>query len=111
MPEQLTAALTLAALIAFATCAAGAGEPTITDPTIPPGSSAIARSTVAGAPLKLQSTRISATSRSAVINNQTVTPGSRLGSATILSIEPGRVVLQRGKEQFMLRTATSQVRR
>jgi hypothetical protein len=111
VPEQSTAALAFAALLAFAACAARAAEPPITDPTMPPGFSAIARDSVAGTPLKLQSTRVSASSRSAVINNQTVTPGSRMGGATVLSIEPGRVVLQRGKELVTLRTASSQVRR
>jgi hypothetical protein len=111
VPEHSTAAFAFAALLGCAAFVAQATELPITDPTIPPGFSAVARDSAAGAPLKLQSTRISDSSRSAVINNHTVTPGSRLGGATVLSIEPGRVVLQRGKELFTLRTASSQVRR
>lgn len=111
MPEQKSAALGLAALLACAVCAARAEDPPITDPTMPPGVSAIARDSVAGAPLRLQSTRVSDSSRSAVINGHIVSPGSRLGGATVLSIETGRVVLQRGKELVTLRMPSSRVKR
>jgi hypothetical protein len=107
----MTAALALAALLAFAACAARAAEPPITDPTMPPGFSSVGRDSVAGTPLKLQSTRVSASSRSAVINDHIVSPGSRVGGATVISIEPGRVVLQRGKELVTLRMPSSQVKR
>ena len=47
-----------------AACAARATELPITDPTIPPGFSAVARDSAAGAPLRLRSTRVSDSSRS-----------------------------------------------
>ena len=111
MPEQKTAALAFAALLAFAACAALAEEPPITDPTMPPGVSAVGRDSVGGTSLKLQSTRVSASSRSAVISGHIVSPGSRVGGATVLSIETGRVVLQRGEELVTLRMPSSRVKR
>jgi hypothetical protein len=103
--------IAIAALAAFAVGTARADEPPVTDPTIPPGQSAIARDPVAGTPLKLQSTHVSATKRSAVISDRVVTPGGRVGGATVLSIEPGRVVLQRGKELITLRMSAPPVKR
>jgi hypothetical protein len=101
----------MAALLLALPAAAPADELPITDPTIPPGQSAIARDPVAGVPLTLQSTRVSGSSKSAVINGTIVTTGSRVGGASVLSIEPGRVVLQRGKELVTLRMPAPQVRR
>lgn len=101
----------IAALLVALAPAALADEPPVTDPTIPPGLSTLARDPVAGTPLALQSTRVSGSSRSAVINGRIVTSGSRVGGATVLSIEPGRVVLQRGKELVTLRMPAPQVRR
>jgi hypothetical protein len=78
---------------------------------MPPGVSAVARDSAAGMPLKLQSTRVSDSSRSAVVSGHVVSPGSRVGGATVLSIETGRVVLQRGKELITLRMPSSRVKR
>lgn len=111
MREPSTAALAFAALLAFAGCPAHAADLPITDPTMPPGVSAVARDSVAGAPLKLQSTRVSDSRRSAVISGHIVSPGSRVGGATVLSIETGRVILQRGKELVTLRMPSSQIKR
>ena len=110
MPEHSTAAFAFAALLGCAAFVAQATELPITDPTIPPGFSAVVRDSAAGAPLKLQSTRVSDSSRSAVINGHVVSPGSRLGGATVLSIETGRVVLQRGKELITLRMPSSRIK-
>jgi hypothetical protein len=104
------AALLVGALLALAGSAASGDEPPITDPTMPPGVDSAARDPVAGTPLTLRSTQVSASSRSAVINERIVTPGSRVGDATVLSIEPGRVVLQRGKELITLRLPAPQVK-
>jgi len=102
------------ALIAAAVLAASAtaqAEPPVRDPTIPPGFTAVADDPAAGPALRLHSTRVSATSRSAVINDRVVTPGSKVAGATVLEIEPGRVQLQRGAERITLRIKTPDVKR
>jgi hypothetical protein len=110
--ERSIARFMLAAFACLATApVAGAGEPAITDPTIPPGVDSAVSEVVAGTPLRLSSTRVSAASRSAIVNDRVVTPGSRVGGATVVSIEPGRVTLQRGTELITLRMPAPQVKR
>ncbi len=80
-----------------------AAELPITDPTRPPQ---IMGTGAAGNPalgLRLQSTQVSATSRSATIDNRIVTVGSRIGGAVVVAIEAARVTLQRGGERVVLR--------
>jgi hypothetical protein len=100
--------LVAAGLFAFSTAAPS--EPPVRDPTVPPGFSAVASDPAAGPGLRLHSTRVSATSRSAVINDRFVTPGSTIAGATVLAIEPGRVQLQRGTERILLRIKTPDVK-
>lgn len=102
---------TLIAAAMFAVSTAAPAEPPVRDPTIPPGFAAVASDPAAGPALRLHSTRVSATSRSAVINDRVVTPGSRIAGATVLAIEPGSVQLQRGSERILLRIKTPDVKR
>ncbi len=109
MSERHRNALIAAGLLALS--AAAPAEPPVRDPTIPPGFAAIASDAGPGPALRLHSTRVSAASRSAVINDRVVTPGSKVAGATVLAIEPGRVQLQRGSERITLRIKTPDVKR
>jgi hypothetical protein len=107
--DRYRSVLIAAGLLAFS--AATPAEPPVRDPTIPPGFAAVASDPASGPGLRLHSTRVSATSRSAVINDRFVTPGSKVAGATVLAIEPGRVHLQRGTERILLRIKTPDVKR
>ncbi len=91
--------------------AAAWAEPPLRDPTVPPGVSALASDPAAGPALRLRSTQVSATSRSAVINDRIVALGSKVAGATVLAIEPGSVRLERGSERILLRISTPDVKR
>lgn len=86
-------------------------EPPVRDPTIPPGFTAAPSESGPGPALRLHSTRVSTLSRSAVINDRVVTPGSKVAGATVVAIEPGRVELERGAERILLRIKTPDVKR
>jgi hypothetical protein len=92
---------------------AAADQPPVRDPTVPPFAPAAAalEDTSTGPALRLHSTRVSASAQSAVINGRIVTPGSRVAGATVLSIESGRVMLQRGTERITLRIAAPTVKK
>lgn len=109
MSDRYRNALIAAGLLALSTAAPA--EPPVRDPTIPPGFAAVAGDAPAKPGLRLHSTRVSATSRSAVINDRFVTPGSKVAGATVLEIEPGRVLLERGTERITLRIKTPDVKR
>ncbi len=109
MSDAGTIVLALAGLLACAP--AFANELPVRDPTIPPGVPAAATIAAEGPALKLRSTQVSAASQSAIINDRIVTPGSRVGGATVLSIKPGRVTLRRGSELITLRIASPDVKR
>ena len=100
-----------AAALLLALAGAATAEPPVRDPTVPPGVSGIAGDPAEGPALRLRSTRISQTSRSAIINDRVVTPGSRIAGATVLSIEAGRVRLERGNERIELRITKPDVKR
>jgi hypothetical protein len=110
--ETKLAAGLLGALLALAQAAAD--EPPVRDPTVPPFApvaAATVEDTAVGPALRLHSTRVSASARSAVINGRIVTPGSHIAGATVVSIESGRVLLQRGPEQITLRIAAPVVKK
>jgi hypothetical protein len=102
---------TLIAAGLLALSSAAPAEPPVRDPTVPPGPAAVQGVAAAEPLLRLRSTQVSATSRSAVINDRVVTAGSRIAGATVLAIEPGRVQLQRGDEQITLKIMTPDVKR
>lgn len=111
MSERNTARIVLAGLLWLAALpAVAADELPVRDPTIAPGVTA-ARDSASGQPLRLRSTQVSKTSRSAVINDRVVSTGSTIGGAKVLSIEPGRVQLRRGSELITLRVTPPQVKR
>ncbi|MGA8202952.1 MAG: hypothetical protein WB812_00450 [Woeseiaceae bacterium] len=81
--------------------AAAADEPPVRDPTRPPYSLAPG-SKQTGDRLRLVSTNISPSMRSAVIGDRVVGIGSRIGDAVVTSIDPGRVTLARGSDRIVL---------
>jgi hypothetical protein len=105
----------LLAMTAFASASAVAGEPAVTDPTAPPHRSVIVSTAEAATAkeefLLLHSTKVAASSRSAVINNHVVAVGSRIDGAVVTSIEQGQVTLTRGPESIVLRLILPPVKR
>lgn len=103
MSERLARAL-FAALACAATLSSvnAADEPPVRDPTRPPYSPAVG-SKQAGDRLRLVSTSISSSNRSAVIGDQVVGIGSRIGDAVVTTIDPGRVTITRGSQRVVLR--------
>jgi hypothetical protein len=108
--ERLSVGFILAGLLAVAG-AAIADEPPITDPTIAPGADFVAADPMSGLSLRLHSTQVSGSSRSAVINDRIVTPGSKVGGATVVSIEPGRVQLRKGTALITLQMPLPNIKR
>jgi hypothetical protein len=102
---------TLIAAGLLALSSAAPAQPPVRDPTVPPGTAQVSKHPAAAPALRLRSTQVSATSRSAVINDRIVTAGSRIAGATVLAIEPGRVQLQRGDERITLQIRTPDVKR
>jgi len=109
--ERTSRASILAAALWLAASPANAGDPLLKDPTAAPGLPVAGKHGEKAPALQLRSTSVSATSRSAVINDRIVTTGSRIYGATVISIEPGRVHLQRGSKQFVLRLPSPSVKR
>jgi len=110
--ERSRAAIMFTGLLWLRAAAGVCAElPAITDPTIAPGSDVAISDPSAAPQLRLKSTQVSNSSRSAVINDRIVTPGSKVNGATVLSIEPGRVQLRRGTEFITLLMPAPQVKR
>jgi hypothetical protein len=87
--------------VAAFSSAAASDEPPVRDPTRPPYSLAPV-SKQAGERLRLVSTNISPSGRSAVIGDRVVRIGSRIGDAVVMSIDPGRVTLARASDRIVL---------
>ena len=95
MAQRLTQHLILAAAC-FALAGAAAAQP-LADPMRPPARGAPeARAAGAAPPTRLQSVLISSGRSIAVIDGRAVRIGERVGDATLVSIDPSRVTLQRG---------------
>jgi hypothetical protein len=62
-------------------------------------------------PLVLQSIRISAQQRRAVISGVKVEEGSRIRGAKVIRIAPGEVLLQQGSKQTRLGLAANKIKR
>ncbi len=90
--------------------AAADGLP-VTDPTRPPQTLSAVKAMSALDNLLLYSTHVSTTRRSAVINNQVVTTGSRIAGAMVTDIVQGRVSLRRGSEVIVLQLFPSPIKR
>jgi len=108
--DRASIGLVVAGLLGLAG-AAIAGEPPITDPTQAPGADFAAADPLTGLKLRLSSTQVSGSSRSAVINDRIVTTGSQVGGATVVAIEPGRVQLRRGSELITLQMPVLHIKR
>jgi MSHA biogenesis protein MshK len=98
----MTSLKPLAALLVFATAAAGA-QTRLADPTRPPtaaadGGEAAPGGATAKPSLRLQSVLISNTRKLAVIDGQTVPLGGEIGGATLTSVSETGVTLRRGTE-------------
>lgn len=92
--------------------ALAADELPIRDPTRPPFASGKTQASEEKAgSLLLVSTAVSDVGRSAVINDQVVTVGSRIGGAVVTAIEQGRVTLERGTEAIVLQLFAPPVKR
>jgi MSHA biogenesis protein MshK len=91
--------LLAASLLALAPAAA---QP-LADPTRPPGEGAAQAQPGDSAGGRLQSVLISSRRSVAVIDGRTVALGERVGDATLVSIAPAEVVLQRGAERRTLK--------
>lgn len=76
--------------------------PPVTDPTQPPYAGAARAAGHGALKWRLESTRVSADKRSAVINGRVVTIGSRVAGALVTSIEPGRVRLRGDSTTYVL---------
>jgi hypothetical protein len=102
-----------AAAVCWIAAALAADPPPVTDPTAPPYEirSEIPSATVQGSPLLLQSTHVSRSSRSAVINDRVVAVGSRIDGAVVTAIEQGRVTLRRDAESIVLTLLLPPVKR
>ncbi len=76
------------------------------DPTRPPTaavySSQAIQARAQAKPMRLQSIRISDRGRRAVIDGQTVYPGSKIRGAEVLAINPHSVLLRQGGRQLQL---------
>lgn len=83
----------------------------VTDPTRPPQKLSAVKVVSALDKLLLYSTHVSATRKSAVINNQVVTTGSRIAGAMVTDIMQGRVLLRRGSEVIVLQLFPSPIKR
>lgn len=96
MFERTVTAATAAGALLLGAAWASAAEPEISDPTLAPLVATSGETVVVDAKWQLQATRVSAGSRSAVIDDRIVTVGSRIDGAEVVSIEAGRVNLRRG---------------
>jgi|GEM_PF-719325 len=82
------------------------------DPTRPPSRAEIEAWFGTGpqvrdaAPFRLQSILLSPTRRVALIDDQRLRVGERIGTARVMSIEPGRVVLEQDGNSIVLEIAT-----
>lgn len=113
VPRILILGLTGVLLVSVATAADDflAGLP---DPTRPPSSDVLAGTGKAGgsadvrrAGMVLQSTMISRDERSAVINGKTLTEGEKIGTATLVAINPYEVTLTQAGREIALRLMPS----
>lgn len=95
---------------AASSAALAADQPPLRDPTRPPYHLAGQPKKEAGAALILYSTRLSASGRSAVINDEIVTVGTHIAGAVVTAIEHGRVTLKRGSEAIVLQLFTQSVK-
>jgi MSHA biogenesis protein MshK len=84
-------------MLAAASVVAGAAlaQP-LADPTRPPTHGAVQALQGDAPRTRLQSVLISPGRSVAIIDGRAVRPGERIGDATVLSIEPAEVTLQRG---------------
>ena len=90
MVERLTV------LVASSLVAAAAMAQPLADPTRPAAPGAAEMAPREAAPLRLQSVLISSARSVAVIDGRPVQVGERVGDATLVSVEPSQVTLQRG---------------
>jgi MSHA biogenesis protein MshK len=74
----------------------------LADPTRPPREGPAEQRQAEAAPTRLQSVLISAGRSIAVIDGRAVRVGERVGDATLVSIAPSEVTLQRGAERQRL---------
>ncbi len=115
MSDRLTCGhrflLLLACGIAWLPLHAVADNLPVTDPTRPPQTSSAVKAMTAFDSLLLYSTHVSTTRKSAVINNQVVTTGSRIAGAVVTEIVQGRVSLGRGSEVIVLQLFPSPIKR
>lgn len=82
----------------------------VTDPTEPPRDMRpMSAKTTQG--LLLYSTQVSASKRTAVVNQRVVSVGSRITGAVVTGIEPGRVTLRRDSVTIVLELINTPVRR
>jgi len=104
-----TLLFTLLLLLPFSVAAAG-----LQDPTRPPQTIAMSRSTAVkavSAPVySLSSTLISAQRRLAVINGVTVGEGDRIEAATVKQIQPQAVTLVNGQKEWTLTLGQNHVK-
>lgn len=84
----------------------------VPDPTRPPTSAEIeawlgnGAGSERDAPFRLQSILLAPGRRVAIIDGKRLRPGETLDNATVTTIEPGRVVLERGDETIELNIET-----
>lgn len=104
-------AVVLAAGVILLSGAVLADELPVRDPTRPPSAGKQSVPTGRSDSLLLVSTSVSDGRGSAVINEEVVTVGSRIGGAVVTAIEPGRVTLARGSETILLQLFTPPVKK
>ncbi len=99
------------------TVAADASEPTLRDPLRPPGYGAAAsapeqqqQARFDASAWRLASTLVARERRAAIINGRNVREGGRVGGATVVEIESGRVTLDYRGRRFTIRNPTPSVR-
>lgn len=84
----------------------------MTDPTQPQGAVIQRESTEDDAPrFRLQYVAVGPSGASAIINGQHVRVGDRVAGARVLSIQAGRVALNRDGERIVLRLEHASIRR
>ncbi len=95
-------------LLVLAASAFAAGVPDPTRPAVPMAAAEAAPGTPAPS-LVLQSTMVSGTQRSAIINGERVRPGDAIGDARVAAIGPGWVRLEGASGSTELRLSYSSI--